>query len=150
MCIGTMKGFREIEGWSSEDMANWPCASEDEVDIVGEATMDESAHEDHLHLLSPYVPYCPIVECMGLSRAAWVNLDVVLVDNNGVLVVEGIFRNTHPQECIDENPFGTKDVGVIILESLVHSEVDPTHRFSLRMWPLKNVTIDGITLREHE
>jgi hypothetical protein len=28
--------------------------------------------------------------------------------------------------------------------------VDPTHRFSLRRRPLNNVTIDGVSLREHE
>ena len=28
--------------------------------------------------------------------------------------------------------------------------MDPTHRFSLCMWPLRNVTIDGVSLREHK
>ena len=87
---------------------------------------------------------------MGLSRAEWVNVDVVLVNDSGVVVAEGICRNTHPQDCINENPFGIDDVGVIILESLIHFKVDPTHRFSLRRWPLKNVTIDGVTLGDHE
>jgi hypothetical protein len=78
-----------------------------------------------------------------------VNLDVLLLNDNGVVVAEGICCNTHPQNCIDENPLGLEDVGIIILESLVHSEVDPTHRFSLR-WPSRNVTIDGVSLRDHE
>ena len=78
------------------------------------------------------------------------NLDMVLLNESGVVVAEGIGRNTHLQDCIDENLLGPEDVGVVILESLVHFEVDPTHRFSLRMWPLRNVTIDGVSLRDHE
>jgi hypothetical protein len=138
-------------GYSSlEDMGTWPSASEDELDIVGEATMDESSDEEVLDIPAPSVPHRPIVECVGLSRAAWVNLDVVLLNDSGVPVAEGICRNTHPHDCVDENPLGPDDVGVMILDSLVHSEMDPTHRFSLRRWPLRNVTIDGVSLREHE
>jgi hypothetical protein len=150
MCVGRMNGFSERGDWSSEDMATSPSASEDEIDIVGEDTLADSADEDHLDIPSPSVPQCPIAECTGLSRASWVNLEVVLLNDSGVAVAEGICRNTHPQDCIDENPLGTEDVGVVILESFVHSEVDPTHRFSLRRWPLRNVTIDGVSLCEHE
>ena len=131
-------------------MANWPSASEDELDIVGEATMDESSDEEHLDTPLHSVPDCPIIKCAGLSRASWVNLDVLLLNDSGVAMAEGICRNTHPQDCIDQNPFGTEDVGIVILESLVPFEVDPTYRFSLCRWPLRNVTIDGFSLREHE
>ena len=76
------------------------------------------------------------------------NLGVVIVNDNGVPMAEGMCHNIHPQDCIDENPFGTEDVGVVILESLIHSKVDPTHRFSLCKWPLTIVTIDGVSLHE--
>ena len=150
MCAGTMEGYTGSGNSSSEDMATWLSASEDEMDIVGEATLDESADEDLSGLPSPSVPDPPIVECAGLSRPEWVNLDVVLLNDAGVVVAEGICRNTHPEDCIDENPLGPDDIGVMILESLVHSEVDPTHRFSLRRWPLSNVTLNGVSLRVHE
>jgi hypothetical protein len=78
------------------------------------------------------------------------NLDVVLLNDTGVVVAEGICRNTNPQDCIVENLLGPEDGGVVILESLVHSEVDPTHNSSLRRWPLRNVTINGVSLRDHE
>ena len=42
------------------------------------------------------------------------NLEVVFVNNNGVVVGEGICCNTHSQDCIDENMFGTEDVRVVI------------------------------------
>ena len=62
------------------------------------------------------MPLCPIVECAGLSRAKWVNLDVMLLNDSGVAVAEGICCNTYPQDCIDENPLGPEDFGVMILE----------------------------------
>jgi hypothetical protein len=83
MCVGTMDGCSGIGYSSSEDMATWPFASEDELDSVGEATM-------------PSIPHCPIVECASLSRALWVNLDALLLNDSGVVVAEGICRNTHP------------------------------------------------------
>ena len=145
-----MEGFSGIEEYSSEDIASWLSASEDEVDIVGEDTLDESAEEDYSGGHLPSVPLSPPVECTGLSRASWVNLEVVLLNDVGVAVAEGICRNTNPQDCVDEHQLGTDDVGVVIWESLIHSEVDPTQRFSLQRWPLRNVTVDGVSLRDHE
>ena len=49
------------------------------------------------------------------------NLDVVLLNDNGVAVAEGICHNTHPQDRVDENQIGIEDVGVVIWESLIHS-----------------------------
>ena len=150
MCVDKMEGYSGAGDCSSEDMVSWLSTSEDDLDIVGEDTMYDSTDEAPLEASSPSVPLCPIVECTGLSRASWVNLDVVLHNDNGVAVAEGICRNTNPQDCVDEKHLGPDDVGVVILESLVHSEVDPTHRFSLRRWPLRNVTIDGVSLLDHE
>jgi hypothetical protein len=150
LCEGTMDGHSGGGCSSSEDMATWPSASEDELDIVGEAIMVESVDGKHVDLPASSAPHSPIVECAGLSRASWMNLDVLLLNDSGVVVAEGICRNTHPHDCIDENPLGPDDVGIVILESLVHSKVDSTHRFSLRRWPLRNVTINGVSLREHE
>ena len=54
-------------------MATWPSASEDDLDIVREASMDGSVHEGvSLDLPSPSVLQCPIVECTRLSRASWI------------------------------------------------------------------------------
>ena len=69
MCVGTMDGFGERG--IGLDVATWPSASEDDLDIVREASMDGSVHEDHLDLPSPSVLHCFIVECTRLSRASW-------------------------------------------------------------------------------
>ena len=83
--------------------------------------MYDNTDEDHLDAPLPSVPICPILECTGLFRAAWVNLDLVLLNDSGVAVAEGICRNTHPQDCVDEYQLGIEDVGVVIWESLIHS-----------------------------
>ena len=145
-----MEGYSGRGNSSSEDMATWLFAFEDELYIVGEGIMDDIAGEGHLGLPLPSVPFSPIVECVGFLKTLWVNLEVIFVNHNGVAMAEGICHNTHPQDCIDENPFGIEDVGVLILESLIDSKVDPIHRFSFRKWPLRNVMINGVSLCEHE
>ena len=64
-------------------------------------------------------------------------LDVVLLNKLGVLVADGICRNSNPRECVDTNPLGLDDVGICILNSLLPLEVPVTWRFSLRRWPCR-------------
>ena len=96
MCVGTIEEFNRRGDCSSGDMATWLSASEDELDIVREATMNDSAEEDHSGGPLASILFCPIVECVGLSRALWMNLKVVLVNDNEVAVAKSICRNTHP------------------------------------------------------
>ena len=64
------------------------------------------------------------------------NLEVILLDDDGVVVGEDMCHNINTQDCIGENQLGTENVGVVILDSLIPTEVDPTHRFKLRSRPL--------------
>jgi len=137
MCVGTMERFSGIGDSYFKNMGTARFAPRDELDIVEEATVHDSANEYHLGGPSPSIPFCPIIECVGLLRASWMNLKVVLVDDSRITMAEGICRNTYPQDCIDENSVGTDDVGVVILESLVYFKVNPTHRISLCRWPLR-------------
>lgn len=57
----------------------------------------------------------------------WVNLEVVFLNDSG----EGIRRNTHLHNCVDQNPLGNGNVGVVILEFLIHSNVHPTQVFAM-------------------
>ena len=41
--LGTMEGFGGREDFSFKDMTTWLFTYEDELDIVGEATIDDSA-----------------------------------------------------------------------------------------------------------
>lgn len=47
-------------------------------------------------------------------------------------------------------PLGNGDVGVVIFESLAHSDVHPTQRFLLHRWPLRNIMLEGVSLLDHE
>lgn len=64
MCVGMMEGYSGNGDYSSEDMTNWLSPSEDELDIVGEAIMEDSTDDDGLDIPSPSVPLSP-----GLSIA---------------------------------------------------------------------------------
>ena len=86
---------------------------------------------------------------VGFGREEWVGLDVVLLNELGVPVANGICRNCDPCECVDANPLGPNDVGVCILNSLLPLEVPVTWRFSLRRWPLRRVLHEEISLWDH-
>ena len=87
--------------------------------------------------------------CAGYGREKWVGLDVVLLNDLGVPVANGICRNSDPRECVDANPLGLHDVGVCILNSLRPLEVPLTWRFSLRRWPLRRVLHEEVSLWDH-
>ena len=88
--------------------------------------------------------------CAGFGREQWVGLDVVLFNEGGVPVADGICRNSDPRDCVDANPLGPDDVGVCILNSLLPLEVPVTWRFSLRRWALSRVFHEGVSLLDHE
>ena len=88
--------------------------------------------------------------CAGFGREQWVGLDVLLFNEVGVPVANGICRNSDPRDCVDANPLGPDDVGVCILNSLLPLDVPVTWRFSLRRWPLCRVLHDGVSLFDHE
>lgn len=67
----------------------------------------------------------------SFSREQWVGLDVVLPNDNGVPVVNGICRNFGPRECVGANPFGKDDVSVCIKNPLLMLEVLLMWRSSL-------------------
>lgn len=52
----TVEAFIRKNDCFSKDMATWLSTFEDELDIVGEATIDESVKTYHLG--GPYYPYC--------------------------------------------------------------------------------------------
>lgn len=129
-----MERVNENVAWSSRDMMDMASYSKDEFDIVGEGEIDDAEEEMHLETLLPSVHTEPIVECSGLSKLKWVNLEVVLLNESGVPVAEGVCHNTHPHDCVDQYPLGNKDVGVVIIELFVHSKVHPTQCFLLCRW----------------
>ena len=80
--------------------------------------VDTSSHvsfEVHEQSLLSGHDHDDIPLCAGFWREQWVGLDVVLLNELGVPVADGICRNSNPRECVDANPLGLDDVGMCIL-----------------------------------
>ena len=127
MCVDNMEGYCGAGDCSSEDMASWLSTFKDELDFVGKATMYDSLDEDYLEAPSTSVPLCPISQSTGFSMACWVNLNVVLHNDSGVAVAEGICHNTHPQDSLMKTILAPTTLGLLYW----------SHSFTLRWIPLK-------------
>lgn len=106
-------------------------SSDDEIDIVSDGEVDDNIEEPNLSIPMPTIFTKPIAEWVGISRLNWMDLEVVLFNDNGIPVAKGVCPSTHSQHCVDKNSLGKVDVGVVILETLIHANVNPTHRLSL-------------------
>lgn len=60
----------------------------------------------------------PIPGCEGLSQWDWKDKNVVLVNVNGIGIVEVVCCNVDPTYCIDHNQLGFDDDGLVIMISL--------------------------------
>ena len=129
----------------SADCNGMPNVMEEFVDTSSHESLE--VHEQSLHSRDDHDD---IPLCAGFRREQWVGLDVVLLNDLGVPVVDGICRNSDPCDCVDANPLGSSDVGVCILNPLLPLEVPVTWRFSLRRWPFCRVLHDGVSLLDHE
>ena len=121
------------------------------TNVVG-VSMDTSSHESfevHEQPLHFGDDHDDIPLCADFGREQWVGLDVVLLNELGVPVANGICRNSDPCECVDANPLGANDIVVCILNSLLPLEVPVTWRFSLRRWPLRRVLHEEVSLWDH-
>jgi hypothetical protein len=79
-----------------------------------------------------------------------VGIDVVLFNEVGIAVANGICRNSNASDCVDASSLGPDDVGVCILNSLVPLEILATWRFFLRRWPLRRVFHEEVSLWDQE
>lgn len=51
--------------------------------------------EPHLGFLVLSIYVVPFVDCVGFSRLDWGDLVVVLLNDTGIPIVEGVCHNTH-------------------------------------------------------
>ena len=148
-------------GDSSLDMTTVALSSDGECEQSSQVTgsvdernvegifQDTSTHESfEVHKQSLYLgdDHDDIPLCVDFKREQWVSLDVLILNEVGVPVVDGICRNFDPRECVDANPLGLHDVGVCIMISMLPLEVPLTWRFFLRRWPFRRVLHDGVSL----
>ena len=103
------------------DFSSLSTDSIDGTNVLG-VSGDTSSHESlEVHKQSQHSKndHDNISLCVSFRREQWVGLDVVLLNELGVLVANGICRISNPRECIDINPLDLDDIGVCILNSLL-------------------------------
>lgn len=125
------------------------CSSYDGVDIVGDGKMDDIGEEHHMGpKCCPYLqnPLWSVLGSLGWTKWIWKWLLLTIMAS---ISGEGVCHNTHPNDCIDKIPLGKNDVGVVIVESIVHAKVNPLQRFLLRTWPPRNTMLEGVSLHDH-
>ena len=134
------------------EQSSFLAGSVDETNVDGASQYTSSYESFKLHKQSLHIGegHDDIPLCAGFGREQWVGLYVVLLNDVGVPVADGICRNSDPRECVHANSLGLHDVGVCILNSLLPLEVPATWRFSLRRWPLRRVLHDEVNLWDHE
>lgn len=104
---------------------------EDDLDIVGEGEIDDGEKDEHVGSLLPSILVEPIVEYFGFSRLDLMNLDVVLFNESGVHVVEGICCNSHLHDCVDQNLVGNEGCLSSLILSLILRCIPLKHFFTL-------------------
>lgn len=60
----------------------------DELDIVEEGEIDDGKDEEHVENPLPSASMEPIVQCSGFLRLDWLNLEVVILNDNKVPIAE--------------------------------------------------------------
>ena len=110
-----------------------------------------------VHRLDEFVNPMPtlplgIAVCDGIPRSKWHPRNVLLWNEAGEDVANGVCRNANPDLVIDmdRKPLGDDRVAVQIAESLCEEEVPCAWMWSMRSWHIKQVFIDGVSLYDHD
>ena len=93
-----------------------------------------------------------VASCEGIPRAKLTHRPVMLRNEAGVDVANGICQNVDPTLVIDSNkkPLGDDRVSVQIAESLCEEEVPCAWMWSMHSWDIRRVFLDGVNLYDHD
>ena len=99
----------------------------------------------YFHVQNPYY--------IGLSRMDLKGKAVVLFDDEGHALCDGLVCNTNPLDCVDNRILGAEDVGVIILnptDNIISLDCENIpHRWPLSLTKFEGHTLAGILLVHH-
>ena len=89
-----------------------------------------------------------IADYKGLGRLTWITK---CVNESGMDVARDIYYNVKVDLAIDSNsmPLGNDRVAIPIAESLVEDEVPSEWMFSMRVWYIRRVFLNGTSLYNH-
>jgi hypothetical protein len=92
-----------------------------------------------------------VPQCEGIPRRLWSTKVVVLHNETGLPVAEGICHSVNSSLILGaDGPQGDSLVAVQILKSLHVAYVPEDWRYSLRAWPIDRVYLNGASLKDHE
>ena len=104
-----------------------------------------------------YTDTCPVLlkgiaQCKGFGRPSWITKCVTLTNDSSVDVAWDIYHRINADLVIDSNgmPLDNDRIAVQIAESLVEDKVLSEWIFSMRVWHIRRMFINGASLYDHD
>jgi hypothetical protein len=93
-----------------------------------------------------------VAQCEDFGRPSWITKCVILTNESGMDVAQGICHSVNADFVIDSDGMrlGNDRVAVQIAESLVEDEVPSEWMFSMRAWHIRRVFLNGASLYDHD
>jgi hypothetical protein len=93
-----------------------------------------------------------VAQCKGFGRPSWITKCVTLTNESGMDVAWDIYHSVKIDLVIDSDgmQLGNDRVAVQIAESLVEDEVPSEWMFSMRVWHIRRVFLNGASLYDHD
>ena len=90
--------------------------------------------------------------CEGIPRESWSTRVVILTNEAGEDVARAICRSVDASVVVDTNgrPIGDDHVAVQIAETLKEEEVPSRWMWSMHLWPIGRVFLNGASLYDHD
>jgi hypothetical protein len=93
-----------------------------------------------------------VVQCEGFGWASWITKSMTLTNESGVDVARGICHSVKAKLVVDSDgmPLGNDRVAVQIAELLLEEDVPSEWMFSMRVWHIRRVFLNGASLYDHD
>ena len=93
-----------------------------------------------------------VVQCEGFSRTSWITKVVTLTNEPRMDVACGICHNVKAKLVVDRDsmPLGNDNVAFQIAESLLEEDVPSKWMFSMRVWHIRRIFLNGTSLYDHD
>ena len=93
-----------------------------------------------------------VAQCEGVGQASWITKCMTLMNELDVDVALGIRHSVNADLVIDNDglSFGNDCIAIQIVESLVEHEVLLEWMFSMKVWHIHRVFLNGASLYDHD
>ena len=93
-----------------------------------------------------------VAQCEGFSWASWITKSITLANESGVDVACGICHSIKAELVVDSDSMhlGNDCAVVQIVESLLEKDVPSEWMFSMRVWHICRMFLNGASLYDHD